>query len=101
MYKIDKSNVFHVDEVTGGRKGYSEYISLKKSQKDCSKKRNVAAIKPLNARFLYPLETENLTVFCFQGVEIGCIGKEWIKTAKEILKSPVSCFIRNFCKFSF
>ena len=34
-----------------------------------------------NAPFLYPLKiSENLTVFwCFQRVEIGCIGNEWIK----------------------
>ena len=34
-----------------------------------------------NAPFLYPLKTsENLTVFwCFQGVEKGCIGNEWVK----------------------
>ena len=33
-----------------------------------------------NASFLYPLKTEeNLTVFwCFQGVEKGCIGNEWV-----------------------
>ena len=33
-----------------------------------------------NAPFLYPLKTsENLTVFwCFQGVEKGCIGNEWV-----------------------
>ena len=34
-----------------------------------------------NAPFLYLMKTsENLTVFwCFQGVEKGCIGNEWIK----------------------
>ena len=34
-----------------------------------------------NAPFLYPLKTsENLTVFwCFQEVEKGCIGNEWVK----------------------
>ena len=33
-----------------------------------------------NAPFLYPLKTsENLTISCFQGVEKGCIGKEWVK----------------------
>ena len=33
-----------------------------------------------NAHFLYPLKTsENLMVFwCFQGVEKGCIGNEWV-----------------------
>ena len=35
-----------------------------------------------SAPFLYPLKTsENLTVFwCFQEVDKGCIGNEWIKT---------------------
>ena len=35
----------------------------------------------LNAPFLYPLKTsENLTAFwCFQGIEKGCIGNEWVK----------------------
>ena len=34
-----------------------------------------------NAPFLYLLKTsEKLTVFwCFQGVEKGCIGNEWVK----------------------
>ena len=34
-----------------------------------------------NAPFLYPLKTsENCKVFwCFQGVEKGCIGNEWVK----------------------
>ena len=34
-----------------------------------------------NAPFLYPLKTsKNLKVFwCFQGVEKGCIGNEWVK----------------------
>ena len=34
----------------------------------------------LNAPFLYPLETlENRKIFgCFQGVEKGCIGSEWV-----------------------
>ena len=33
-----------------------------------------------NAPFLYPLNaSENLTVFrCFQGLEKGCIGNEWV-----------------------
>ena len=37
-----------------------------------------------NALFFYPLKTsENLTVFwCFQGVEKGCIGNEWVEDAK-------------------
>ena len=34
-----------------------------------------------NTPFLYPLETsENLQGFCFQGVEKGCIGNEWVKS---------------------
>ena len=39
-------------------------------------------INPLvpNAAFLYPLKaSENRKVFCFQGVEKGCIGKKWVK----------------------
>ena len=34
-----------------------------------------------NALFLYPLKiSENCKVFwCFQGVEIGCIGNKWVK----------------------
>ena len=32
-----------------------------------------------NAPFLYPLKTENRKIFwCFQGVEKGCIGNEWV-----------------------
>ena len=36
-----------------------------------------------NPPFLYPLKTsENRKVFwCFQGVEKGCIGNEWVKQA--------------------
>ena len=36
---------------------------------------------PMNASFFYPLKTsENFTVFwCFQWVEKGCIGNEWVK----------------------
>ena len=35
----------------------------------------------LNAPFLYPLKTsENCNIFwCFQVLEKGCIGKEWVK----------------------
>ena len=38
-----------------------------------------------NAPFFYPLKTaENLSVFwCFQGIEKGCIGNEWGKSAGE------------------
>ena len=33
-----------------------------------------------NAPFLYPLKTsENLMIFCFQGVKKGCIGNEWVE----------------------
>ena len=33
-----------------------------------------------SAPFLYPIKTENLTVFrCFHGVEKGCIGEKWVK----------------------
>ena len=37
-----------------------------------------------NALFLYPLKTsENHTVFwCFQGVEKGCIGNEWVNSVE-------------------
>ena len=40
-----------------------------------------------NASFLYPLKTsENRNVFwCFQGVEKGCIGNEWVKWALSAL----------------
>ena len=32
-----------------------------------------------NALFLYPLKTsENLMVFCFQGVETGFMGNKWV-----------------------
>ena len=47
--------------------------------------RNIFKLFVLNAAFLYPLKTsEDLKVFwCFQGVEKGCIGKEWVlSTAK-------------------
>ena len=38
-----------------------------------------------NAPFLYPLKTENLTVFwCFQGIEKGCIEKKWVKMSETI-----------------
>ena len=47
------------------------------------KPRNEICINPFvpNAPFLYPLKTsENLSVFwCFQGVEKGCLGNEWVK----------------------
>ena len=34
--------------------------------------------------FLYPLKTlENLTVFCFQGVEKGFMGNKWVNGGKE------------------
>ena len=38
-----------------------------------------------NASFLYLLNTSgNLTVFCFHGIENGCVGKEWFKTFEKI-----------------
>ena len=42
-----------------------------------------------NAPFLYPSKTsENLTVFwCFQGVEKGCIGNEWVNVTFTIIIS--------------
>ena len=49
---------------------------------DHRKKQWLTYIKPFvpNATFLYPLKTsESLTVFwCFQWVEKGCIGNEWV-----------------------
>ena len=37
-----------------------------------------------NAPFLYLLKTsENHKVFCFQGVDKGCIGNEWVTRALE------------------
>ena len=44
----------------------------------------------LNAPFLYPLKaSENLTVFwCFQWVEKGHIGSQWVKLS---LKSTFNC----------
>ena len=48
-----------------------------------------------NAPFLYPLNTsENLTVFCFQGVQKGCIGNEWVSKPKKrlSLKAVPSAF---------
>ena len=39
----------------------------------------------LNAPFLYPPKTENLTVFwCFQGVEKGCTGNKWVNNAFKV-----------------
>ena len=39
------------------------------------------------APFLYPLKTsENLTVFCFQVVEKGCSGNEWVNRRPIYLK---------------
>ena len=38
-----------------------------------------------NALFFYPLKTEKRKVFrCFQGVEKGCIGNEWVKKHSDI-----------------
>ena len=47
-----------------------------------SSRRTSRLINPFvpNAPFLYHLKiSENLTVFCFQGVQKECIGSEWVK----------------------
>ena len=47
-----------------------------------SSRRTSRLINPFvpNATFLYHLKiSENLTVFCFQGVQKGCIGSKWVK----------------------
>ena len=58
-------------------------------------------LKPfvLNAPFRYPLKTsEKLTVFwCFQEVEKGCIGNNWVNLLKRRLQ--YRCFPNNFEKF--
>ena len=56
-----------------------------------------------NAPFLYPLKTsENLAVFwCFQGVEKGCIGNEWVKRKLMYKSKQVSIKISKISKFSF
>ena len=42
-----------------------------------------------NVPFLYPLKiSENLTVFCFQGVEKECIKKEWVKIIVTVIVLP-------------
>ena len=43
-----------------------------------------------NAPFLYLLKTsENLTAFlCFQGVEKGCIGNEWVNNSSIFYHRP-------------
>ena len=58
----------------------------------CGKKSVVNPFVP-NAPFLYPLKTsEKLKVFwCFQGVEKGCIGNEWVKMN--------NCRIGKRCKY--
>ena len=53
-----------------------------------------------NAPFLYPLKTlENRKVFCcFQGVEKGCIGNEWVNQkalAKQNVLSFSYCYKHN------
>ena len=42
-------------------------------------------------RFMYPLKrSENLTVFWgFQGIEKGCIGKEWVKSKVKLIQSNI------------
>ena len=51
---------------------------------------HINQFKP-NAPFLYPLKTSaSYTVFlCFQKVEKGCIGKEWIKLLKSEFKTSM------------
>ena len=45
-----------------------------------------------SAPFLYPLKTsEKLKIlWCFQGVENGCIGNEWVKNTEAGLKKKVA-----------
>ena len=44
-----------------------------------------------NAPFLYPMKTsENLIVFCFQGLENGCIGNEWVKFPKNFFEDSTT-----------
>ena len=53
-----------------------------------------------NASFLYSLKTsENLTVFrCFQGVEKGCTGNEWVNNSILMTKSLRKAIKRKFKK---
>ena len=46
-----------------------------------------------NAPFLYPLKTsKNFTVFwCFQGLEKGCIGNEWVKRKFSYISKITFC----------
>ena len=47
-----------------------------------------------NGSFPYSLKiSENLTVWCFQGVEKGCIGNEWVKQFSVILSNII--FVRE------
>ena len=50
-----------------------------------------------NAPFFYPLKTsENLTIFwCFQGVEKGCIGNEWVNVLSSLKTSWQAVLTRN------
>ena len=49
-----------------------------------------------NALFLYPLKTENLTIFwCFHGVEKGCIGNKWFNARRTQNLDTISC--PTFC----
>ena len=51
-----------------------------------------------NTPFLYPLKTENLTVFwCFQGIEKGCIEKKWVKLSETIHQFKKQYFF--YCHF--
>ena len=71
-----------------------EYFSANSDHTIIPKSFTVNQLAP-NAPFLYPLKTsENLTVFCFQGVQKGCIGNEWVNKAKKrlSLKAVPSAF---------
>lgn len=51
-----------------------------------------------NAPFPYPQKkSENLEVFCFQGLEKMCIRNKWINR-KFILKVPVSYISADYCR---
>ena len=51
-----------------------------------------------NAPFFYSLKTsENLMVFwCSQGLEKGCIGKEWVKKFKTLLRKILKMLLFSF-----
>ena len=60
--------------------------SISEIRENLSERTSINPFVP-NAPFLYPVKTlENLTVFwCFQGVQEGCIGNEWVNFLKVIL----------------